>query len=67
MNIGLEVVEKFVFYLDKGMILFVVNFLEIVLLLIEGKYCLFYIYKNVLGVLLKINNLFVEYGINIFG
>lgn len=44
-NIGLEVVGKLVKYFDNGLILLVVNFLEVFLLLYGGC-CLLYIYEN---------------------
>lgn len=66
-NIGLEVVEKLVKYSDNGILVFLVNFFEVVLLLYLGKYCLLYIYVNIFGVMSEINKVFVDNGINVFG
>lgn len=63
-NIGLEVVGKLIKYFDNGLMFFVVNFLE-VLLLLYGGCCLMYIYENCLGVLIVLNKIFVEQGVNI--
>lgn len=63
-NIGLEVVGKLIKYFDNGLMFFVVNFLEVSLLLYGG--CrLMYIYENCLGVLIVLNKIFVEQGVNI--
>ena len=49
------------------MTLSAVNFPEIALPLTEGKHRLLHIHQNIPGVLSKINNLFAEQGINIYG
>jgi len=64
-NIGLEVAEKFVRYSDAGATLSAVNFPEVALPLLAGKYRLLHIHKNFPGVLSAINRIFAESGFNI--
>lgn len=66
-NIGVEVVVKLVCYSDNGSILLVVNFLEVILFEYEDSLCLLYIYQNVLGVLFRVNEIFLCYNVNIDG
>lgn len=64
-NIGIEVSEKLVKYLDIGSTLSAVNFPAVSLPSQEGKHRLLHVHKNVPGVLSSINKIFSESNINI--
>lgn len=66
-NIGVEVVVKLVCYSDNGSIFLVVNFFEVILFEYVDSLCLLYIYQNVLGVLFKVNEIFLCFNVNIDG
>jgi D-3-phosphoglycerate dehydrogenase len=66
-NIGTEVSEKLVRYSDNGSTLTAVNFPEVALPGHPGHHRLLHIYKNVPGVLSRINDVFSQNGINISG
>ncbi len=64
-NIGVEVAEKLVLYSDNGTSATSVNFPEVALPAHPGQHRLLHIHKNVPGVLVEINSIFSESGINI--
>ena len=64
-NIGREVSEKLVTYLDIGSTLSAVNFPEVNLPPQEGKHRILHVHRNVPGVLSSINKVFGEAEINI--
>jgi len=66
-NIGLEVAEKLVKYSDNGTSVSSVNFPEVALPAHPGKHRLLHIHENIPGVLMEINKVFAENGINISG
>ena len=66
-NIGLEVAEKLVKYSDNGTSVSSVNFPEVALPAHPGKHRLLHIHQNIPGVMMEINKVFAENGINISG
>jgi len=64
-NIGVEVAEKLVLYSDNGTSATSVNFPEVALPAHPGQHRLLHIHNNVPGVLVEINSIFSESGINI--
>ena len=66
-NIGLEVAEKLVKYSDNGTSVSSVNFPEVALPAHPGKHRLLHIHENIPGVMMEINKVFAENGINISG
>ncbi|WP_460951081.1 phosphoglycerate dehydrogenase [Pseudomonas marginalis] len=66
-NIGLEVSEKLVKYSDNGTSVSSVNFPEVALPAHPGKHRLLHIHQNIPGVMMEINKVFAENGINISG
>src|SRR5574337_1092114 len=66
-NIGLEVAEKLVRYSDNGTSVSSVNFPEVALPAHPGKHRLLHIHQNIPGVMMEINKVFAENGINISG
>ncbi|MBY5993531.1 phosphoglycerate dehydrogenase [Ferrimonas balearica] len=64
-NIGLEVASKLVKYSDNGSTLSAVNFPEVSLPGHAGTSRLLHVHRNQPGILIQINQAFVEQGINI--
>lgn len=64
-NIGTEVANKFVKYSDNGSTLSAVNFPEVSLPSHSGTKRLLHIHQNRPGILNKINQIFVDAGVNI--
>lgn len=66
-NIGFEVSEKFIKYSDNGSTITAVNFPEVALPLHANVHRLLHIHHNVPGVLSRINKIFSDNNINIYG
>ncbi|MEN1940845.1 phosphoglycerate dehydrogenase [Luteimonas sp. MJ174] len=66
-NIGLEVAAKLVRYSDNGSTLSAVNFPEVTLPGHEGSQRILHIHRNVPGVLVQVNEVFSQAGLNIDG
>ena len=64
-NIGLEVAEKLVRYSDTGATTTSVNFPEVALPSHRGKHRLLHVHRNIPGVMMAINKVFSDNGINI--
>src|SRR5690606_36393425 len=63
--IGLEVAEKLVRYSDTGATTTSVNFPEVALPSHRGKHRLLHVHRNIPGVMMAINKVFSDNGINI--
>lgn len=64
-NIGLEVADKFIQFIDKGHTINAINFPETALPKRDGTHRILHIHDNHPGVLSAINTLFAEHDINI--
>jgi D-3-phosphoglycerate dehydrogenase len=66
-NIGLEVAEKLVRYSDNGSTISAVNFPEVALPEHPGNNRILHVHQNRPGVLMAINQVFADHGINVAG
>ncbi|MGB0670428.1 MAG: phosphoglycerate dehydrogenase [Rhodospirillales bacterium] len=66
-NIGTEVAEKLIRYMDHGATVGAVNFIEAALPVRGGRTRFVHVHKNVPGVLSRINEVFSDRGMNIAG
>ncbi|MFO1157183.1 MAG: phosphoglycerate dehydrogenase [Rhodospirillales bacterium] len=64
-NIGAEVAEKLITYSDNGSTVGAVNFVEVALPVQQGVTRFLHIHRNVPGVLMRVNQVFSQRGLNI--
>lgn len=64
-NIGVEVAEKLITYSDNGSTVGAVNFVEVALPVQQGVTRFLHIHRNVPGVLMRVNQVFSQRGLNI--